>query len=155
MIATVLDCRFRAVSVTEREVSFKMRTVTLQTAAREESELMLQLQLQALCSLESKFETFKHKQVSKKTTSLCEGCEWYLREPASCHSRNHPHGGNRLKIHFSCLAPHVQNHIGISVWQVASNRLCRQENLIRDCSMEFQHLVYGHDLYKFLIKFTL
>jgi hypothetical protein len=67
MIATVLDCKFRAVLVTAHEVSFKMRTVTLQTAAHEESELMLRLQLQALCSLESKFETLKHKQVSKKT----------------------------------------------------------------------------------------
>jgi len=43
MIATVLDRKFREVSVTEREVSFKMRTVTLQTATREESELMLRL----------------------------------------------------------------------------------------------------------------
>jgi hypothetical protein len=67
MIATVLDCKFRAVSVTEREVSFKMRTATLQTAAHEESELMLRMQLQALCSLGSKFETLKHEQVSKKT----------------------------------------------------------------------------------------
>jgi hypothetical protein len=67
MIGTVLDHRFRAVSVTGHEVSFKVRTVTLQTAAHEESELMPRLQLQALCSLRSKFETFKHKQVSKKT----------------------------------------------------------------------------------------
>jgi hypothetical protein len=71
MIATVLDGKFRAVSVTEREVSFKMRIVTLQTVAHEESELMLQLQ--ALCSLGSKFETFKHKQVSKKTHHCVKG----------------------------------------------------------------------------------
>jgi hypothetical protein len=64
MIATVLDRKFRAVSVTAREVSFKMRTVTLQMAAHEESELMQRLQLQALCSLGSEFETFEHKQVS-------------------------------------------------------------------------------------------
>jgi hypothetical protein len=73
MIATVLDCKFRAVSVTEREVSFKMRTVTLQTATHEESQLMLRLHLQALCSLGSKFETFKHKQVSKKTHCCVKG----------------------------------------------------------------------------------
>ena len=45
MIAMVLDPKFRAVSVTEHEVSFKMRTVTLQTAAHEESELVLRQQL--------------------------------------------------------------------------------------------------------------
>jgi hypothetical protein len=71
MIAMVLDRKFRAVSVTECEVSFKMRTVTLQTAAHEESEVMLQVQ--ALCSLESKFETFKHEQVSKKTHHCVKG----------------------------------------------------------------------------------
>jgi hypothetical protein len=65
MIAAVSDRKFRAVSVTEHEVSFKMRTVTLQMATHEESELMLRMQLQALWSLGSKFETFKHKQVSK------------------------------------------------------------------------------------------
>jgi hypothetical protein len=73
MIATVLDCKFRAVSVTGCEVSFKMRTVTLQKAAHEESELMLRLQLQALCLLGLKFETFKHKQVSKKTHYCVKG----------------------------------------------------------------------------------
>jgi hypothetical protein len=73
MIAMVLDPRFRAVPGTGREMSSKMRTVTLQTAAHEESELMLRLQLQALCSLGSKFETFKHKQVSKKTHCCVKG----------------------------------------------------------------------------------
>jgi hypothetical protein len=48
MIATVLDRKFRAVSVTEHEVSFKMRTVTLQMDTHEESELILRLQLQSL-----------------------------------------------------------------------------------------------------------
>jgi hypothetical protein len=67
MIATVLAHKFRAVSVTGCEVSFTMRTVTLQMATHEESELMLRMQLQALCSLGSKFEAFKHKQVSKTT----------------------------------------------------------------------------------------
>jgi hypothetical protein len=75
MIAVVLDCKFRAVSVAEREVSFKMRTLTLQTAAHEESELMLRLQLQALCSLGSKSETFKHEQVSKKTHCCVKGVD--------------------------------------------------------------------------------
>jgi hypothetical protein len=69
----ILDCTFGAVSVSGREVSFKMRTVTLQMAAYEESELMLRLQLQALCSLGSKFETFKHKQVSKKAHHCVKG----------------------------------------------------------------------------------
>jgi hypothetical protein len=73
MIATVLDRKFRAVSVTGREVSFKMRTLTLQMAAHQESELMLRLQLQALCSLGLKFETFKHKQASKKTHHCVKG----------------------------------------------------------------------------------
>jgi hypothetical protein len=63
----VLDRKFRAVSVIGCEISSKMRTVTLQTGTHEESELMLRLQLQELCSLGSKSETFKHKQVSKKT----------------------------------------------------------------------------------------
>jgi hypothetical protein len=73
MIATVVDRKFRAVSVTEREVSFKIRTVTLQTATHEEWEVMLRLQVQALYSLGSKFETFKHKQVSKKTQCCVKG----------------------------------------------------------------------------------
>jgi hypothetical protein len=73
MIAMVLDPRFRAVPVTGNEISSKMRTVTLQTSAHEESELMLRLQPQALCSLGSKFETFKHKQVSKKTHCCVKG----------------------------------------------------------------------------------
>jgi hypothetical protein len=73
MIAVVLDPKFRAVSVIGREISSKMRTVTLQMGAHEESELMLRLQLQALCSLGSKFETFKHKQVSKKTHCSVKG----------------------------------------------------------------------------------
>jgi hypothetical protein len=150
-VATVLDRRFRAVSVTESEVSFKMRTVTLQTATRVESELILRLQLQALYSLG---QSLRHLNTSRSLRKPITVCEWYLREPASCHSRNHPHGGNRIKTHFPCLAPHVQNHIEISLWQVASNRLCRQENLIRDCSMEFQCLLYGHNFYKFLINFT-
>jgi hypothetical protein len=67
MIAMLLDPRFRAVPLTGHEIFSKMRTVTLQMGAREESELMLRLQLQALCSFGSKFETFKHKQVSNKT----------------------------------------------------------------------------------------
>jgi hypothetical protein len=71
MIAMVLNHKFRAVSVTEPEVSFQMSTVTLQTAAHEESELMLQLQ--ALCSLGSKFETFKHEQVCKKIHHCVKG----------------------------------------------------------------------------------
>jgi hypothetical protein len=75
MIAMALDCKFRAVSVNEHEVSFKMRTVTLQTAELEESELMLRLYLQALCSLGSKFETFKHNQVSKKTHHCVKGVD--------------------------------------------------------------------------------
>jgi hypothetical protein len=54
MIAVVLDPRFRAVPVTGHEISSKMRAVTLQTGAHEESELMLRLQLQALYSLGSK-----------------------------------------------------------------------------------------------------
>jgi hypothetical protein len=45
MTAMVLDPKFRAVSVTEHKVSFKMRTVTSQTAAHEECELVLRLQL--------------------------------------------------------------------------------------------------------------
>jgi hypothetical protein len=73
MIAMVLDLRFRAIPVTGCEISSKMRTVTLQTGAYAESEVMLRLQLQALCSLGSKFETFKHKQVSKKTHSYVKG----------------------------------------------------------------------------------
>jgi hypothetical protein len=73
MIATVLDHKFRAVSVTEREISFKKISVTVQMATHEESEFMLRLQLQALCSLGSKFETFIHKQVSKKTYRCVKG----------------------------------------------------------------------------------
>jgi hypothetical protein len=65
MISVVLAPKFRAVSVIGHELSSEMRTVTLQMGAHEESELMLRLQLQSLCSLGSKFETFKHKQVSK------------------------------------------------------------------------------------------
>jgi hypothetical protein len=59
MMGMVLDPKFRVVSVTGCEVSSEMRTVTSQTAAYEESELMLRQQLQALCSLWSKFETLK------------------------------------------------------------------------------------------------
>jgi hypothetical protein len=67
MSGIVSDPKFRMMPVTEHEVAFKMGTVTSQMAAHEESELMLGLQLQALSSLWSKFETFKYKQVSKKT----------------------------------------------------------------------------------------
>jgi hypothetical protein len=73
MIAMVLDPRFRAVPVTGHEISSKMRTATLQTGAHEECELMLRLQLQALCSLGLKFETFKDKQLSKKTHWCVKG----------------------------------------------------------------------------------
>jgi hypothetical protein len=73
MIAMVLDPRFRAVPATGCEISSKMRTVTLQMGAHEESELMLRLQLQALYSLGSKFETFKHKQVSNKPHCCVKG----------------------------------------------------------------------------------
>jgi hypothetical protein len=73
MIAVVLGPKFRAVSIIGHEISSKMRTVTLQMAAHEESALMLRLQLQSLCSLGSKFETFKHKQISKKTHCCVKG----------------------------------------------------------------------------------
>jgi hypothetical protein len=111
-VATVLDRKFRAVSVTESEVSFKMRTVTLKTATHEESELILRLQLQALCSLGQSLRHFNTSRSLRKPITVYER---YLRETASCHSSNHPHGGNRIKTHFPCLAPRDQNHIRISV----------------------------------------
>jgi hypothetical protein len=73
MITMVLDPRFRTVPGPGHETSSKMRTITLQMGAHGESELMLRLQLQALCSLGSKFETFKHKQVSMKTHCCVKG----------------------------------------------------------------------------------
>jgi hypothetical protein len=73
MITMVFDPKFRTVSGTGREMSSKMRTVTSQTGAHEEPELMLRLRLQALCSLGSKFEIFEHKQASKKTHHCVKG----------------------------------------------------------------------------------